>query len=167
MFDRSLWHGVRLEPGRGPDMEIIYQSGLPAPEFRSQEVPEQVVVPIPLTLAVERNHQQVPGLHLFEDSRGSLRIQDRVTQGSAHAVQDRRSGEEPRFRAGDPVKEFRTQVIAHIDVVAGEREADIAVPGAGLDGQRSDVQPGRPSFCPLQKIAKAGLIGLDSRSLQQ
>jgi hypothetical protein len=46
-------------------------------------------------------------------------------------------------------------------------KADIVVPGAGLDGERGDVQPGRPSFCPLQKIAKAGLIGLDSCSPQQ
>ena len=72
MLDRGLRHGVRLEPRSRPEMEIRDQIGLPPPEFRLQQLPEQVVVAVPLTAAVERDHQQVPALHPFEDAPGSL-----------------------------------------------------------------------------------------------
>jgi hypothetical protein len=38
------------------------QIGLSSPEFRLQQLPEQVMVAIPLTAAVERDHQQIPAL---------------------------------------------------------------------------------------------------------
>ena len=78
-------------------MEIGDQTGLLALEFGPQEIPEQVMVAVPLTVAVEREHQQVPGFHLLEDGSGSLLLQDRVAQRSAHPVEDRRAGEERRF----------------------------------------------------------------------
>ena len=125
------------------------------------------MVAVPLTAPVERDHQQVSGFHLFKDSRGSLFPQDRVAQWPAHPVQHRGAGEERRFGAGDPVQELRAQVITHIDVVTGKGEADVAVPAAGLDGQRGDIQPRWPAFGPLQEITKARLTGLDSCPLQQ
>ena len=69
-------------------MEIGDQLGLPPLEFRPQQFPEQVVVAVPLAAAVERDHQQVPALHLFEDAPGPLLAQDGVAQRAAHAVQD-------------------------------------------------------------------------------
>ena len=143
------------------------QVGLAAPEFGLQKLPEQVVVAVPLAAAVERDHQQVPGFHLLENSAGSLLTQDRVAQRSAHPVQDRRADEERRFRFRDPVEEFRAQVVAHIDVVACEREADIALPGSGLNGQRGDIEADWPAFSALQKITQARLVGVDPRALQQ
>ena len=77
-----------------PEVEIGDQTGLLTPEFGSQEVPEQAMVAVPLTAAVEREYQQVPGFHLLEDGSGSLLLQDRVAQRSAHPVEDRRAGEE-------------------------------------------------------------------------
>ena len=59
-------------------MEIGDQLGLSPLEFRLQQLPEQVVVAVPLAAAVERDHQQVPGLDLFEDAPGSLLAQDCV-----------------------------------------------------------------------------------------
>ena len=148
-------------------METLDQAGLLALELGAEQVPEQVVVAVPLAVAVERDYQQVPGFHLFEDGSGTVLLQDRVAQRSAHPVQDRRAAEERRLRGRDPGEKLRAQVVAHIDVVAGEGETGIALPGAGLDGQRGDVQPGWPPFSPLQEIPEAGLVGLDSCSLQQ
>ena len=62
MPDRSLRHRVRLVPHSRLEMEILHQIGLPSPEFRLQQLLEQVMVAIPFTAAVERDHQQVPVL---------------------------------------------------------------------------------------------------------
>src|SRR5690349_13367161 len=57
MLDRGLRHRVRLEPRGRPEMEIGDQLGLAPLEFRPQQLPEQVVVAVPLAAAVERDHQ--------------------------------------------------------------------------------------------------------------
>jgi hypothetical protein len=78
--DRLLRHGVRLEPGRRPEVEIGDQTWLLALKFGPQEIPEQVMVAVPLTAAVEREYQQVPGFHLLEDGSGLLAPRSRRTE---------------------------------------------------------------------------------------
>ena len=167
MVDRRFRHRVRLEPHSRPEVEILGCLGLSAPEFCPQEFPEQVVVSVPLPVAIKRDHKQVPGLHLFENGPGPLLTQDRIAEGPAHLVQDGCAGEERHLCARDPVEEFRAQVVAHVHVVAGEGEAGLAPLGTGIHRQRSDVQPGWPSLGSLQEITEARLVGLGSCAPQQ
>ena len=131
------------------------------------QVAQQMVVAVPLPATVERDHEQVPGFQPFEDSPGSPRTQDRVAERPGHPVQDRGTDEERNLRGRDPVEELRAQVVPHIDVIAGEGEADIALPGTGLHRQRGDIQPGRPSLGPPQEVTKIGLVDVGSCPLQQ
>ena len=80
-------------------MQVLDQAGFAALEFCPQQLPEQAVVAVPLAAAVKRDHEQVPGFQLLEDSPGSLPIQDRVAEWPGHPVQHRGAGEERHFRA--------------------------------------------------------------------
>ena len=101
-------------------MEIRDQIGLPPPQFGTEQLAEQVMIAVPLTAPVQRNHQQIPALHPFEKLSGSLPLQDGVAQRSAHPIEDRGAAHERHFRVGQVVKQFRAQVVAHETVIAGE-----------------------------------------------
>jgi hypothetical protein len=48
-------------------VKIPDQIGLSSPEFRLQQVSEQVVIPVPLAATIQRDHEQIPALHLLQD----------------------------------------------------------------------------------------------------
>ena len=89
----SGWPFV-LAPGRRPEVELGDVGRLASPQLRRQQVAEQLVIAEPLPPAVERHHQQVAALQPLEDVARSLSTGDRVAERTAHAVEDRRAGEE-------------------------------------------------------------------------
>ena len=66
-------------------MEILDQVGLPALEFGVQQLSEQVVIAVPLTAAVERDHQQIPAFHPLQDAAGFLRART-ASQSGPHIL---------------------------------------------------------------------------------
>jgi hypothetical protein len=67
-------------------MEILDETGLSPLEFRLQQVSEQVVIAVPFTAAVERDHQQIPAFQPFKDAAGFRLNQDRIAKRPAHPV---------------------------------------------------------------------------------
>ena len=87
-----------------------------------EQLAEQVVVAVPLAATVERDHQEVAALQLLEDVRPIRSADDRVAERTAHAVEDRRAGEEGNIGLRHPVQELGTKVIADEPIVTGDRE---------------------------------------------
>ena len=56
MLDRGLRYSVRLVPRGRPDVKILDQVGLAPPEFGLQQLSEQVVIAVPLTVTIQRDH---------------------------------------------------------------------------------------------------------------
>ncbi len=57
-----LGHPVRLAPRRGAEVKLRDHLRITSPQLRHEQLSEQLVVPVPLTASVERDHQQVAAL---------------------------------------------------------------------------------------------------------
>ena len=90
-----------------------------------QQLPEQATVSVPFAAAVERDNQEVALSKLLKRSAGSCSADDRITEPAAHAVEDRRAGEEGNLGVGHPVQELRTEGVADEPVVTGDREPGV------------------------------------------
>ena len=94
VFDGRLRTAVRLEPGRGPRMQGRDHPRLPAFEFGVQQLPEQLVVSVPIAASVEGDHQQVVPVEPVQHPARSLGIKSGIAERTAQAVEDRRAGQE-------------------------------------------------------------------------
>ena len=94
MVDGGLRHVVRLAPRGGAVVERADHVRLTPLQLGHQQIPEQVVVAIPLPAAVEWHDEQVSALESLQDRARSLRVERRVAERTAHAVEDRGAGQE-------------------------------------------------------------------------
>ena len=134
---------VGVVPVRGPQVQRLDQVRLDPTELTQQELAEEGVVAEPAAASIQRNQEQARGLQ-----SGELRLrtglpEDRVAQGGAHLVDDRRSAQEPLHTIGQLSQGLAVQVVGDVPVVTGDRE-DIAVAVPG--DRRGEVEAGGPSF---------------------
>src|SRR5687767_4777372 len=109
-----------------------------------QQLPEQMVIAVPLAAAVERDDQEIVFLQMLERPAGSGATDYRVAEPAAHAVEDGCAGEERCLCAGRPVEELGSEVVADEPVVTGDRESGVGACAAGPHRQRGEVEPGGP-----------------------
>ena len=82
--ERGLRIAVRLVPGRRTAVEHRHQVGLVLLELTLEQVPEEVVVPIPAAVVVELDEEQVRPIDLLELRAPSPCCSSTASQSGAH-----------------------------------------------------------------------------------
>jgi hypothetical protein len=167
VLDGDLGQPVGLAPGRRPPVELGDEVRLAPAQLARQQLPEQVVVAVPLAPVVERQHQEVAVLQLLQQPRRPRRGQRGVAQGPRHAVEDRGAGEERRLVLRHPVEDLGAQVVAHEPVVAPDAQAPIGLRAAGRQCERREVEAGGPALRALDQVVHLRRPELDPGAAQQ
>jgi len=94
-------------------------------------------------------------------------VQRGFAQRAGHAVERRGPGQELPLTGGDPRQQLRFDILAHELVIAAERGRRAWQRAALLQGQRRQVQPGRPSLGALVQAGQVVLADLHLRVAQQ
>ena len=64
-------------------------------------------------------------------------------------------------------EQFGAQIVRHQPVVAGERDAGVLPRAAGLQCERREVQPDRPSFGAVEQLVHLGVSELHAGGIEQ
>ena len=145
---RVVSGALGLEPRGGPAVERGHETGLGSLQLAAQQLPEQVVVSVPVTRGVEGYQEQVVALDPFESRRGHLALQQGVAQRAAQPAQyggPEQEGAQIRRLA---IEHLSAQVVHDVAVVAGERPDERGRVGAALQRQGGEVEPGGPALGP-------------------
>ena len=118
---RLIDKALALEPGRDSSVQTRDEIGLGALELGAQQLPEQVVIPIPVTRHVQGHHKQVVALDLLQDRRRARGLQHRVAQRTAESSQDRGAQQEAAQLRRLPVEDLGHQIVDDMAVIARER----------------------------------------------
>jgi hypothetical protein len=94
IVDRGLGQAMALAPVGRPESQLAHQLGLGALQLLTQQLLEQVMVAVPLPLAVQGDDEQVGALKRCKDRCRPAGIKDRVAQRPRQAIQHRGSGQE-------------------------------------------------------------------------
>ena len=86
---RLIDEALGLEPRCGSSVQTRDEIGLEAMQLGAQQLPEQMVIPIPATRHVQWHHEQVVALDLLQDRRRARGLQHRVAQRTAESSQHR------------------------------------------------------------------------------
>ena len=146
MLDCCLRQVVRLVPRRGPKMKLADRLWFPPHQLRMEELPEEVVVPVPLAVAINRDDEQVSLFEPLEDSARACRPIVRVTQRTAHPVENRGPRQKQHVGPRYPVQEFRAQVLRDEAVGPAEAGRRRKVRAAGVHRQRRQIEASGPAL---------------------
>ena len=137
-------------PCARPSVQHPRTLGVGDRELVSQQLPEQVVVAVPLPLGVEGDEEEVRPLEL---AAASATAPGRSVTASHKGAQRRSSTDvwsrKSRISSDRPGQHLRAQVVDDVAVVARERLDELVRAGPVPDGQRRQVEAGRPSLGQL------------------
>ena len=91
-----------------------------AEQLVSQQLPEQVVVAVPLASVVERDQERVRPLDVSQHRRRARSVDHLVAQRGAEPVQDRRCQHEGAGLCGLAGKNLSGQIVDDVAVISGE-----------------------------------------------
>jgi hypothetical protein len=137
-------------------VELRDRLGLAPCQLRAEHVSEEVVVPVPRALAIERDQQEVLALDRLQCASGAGPFHDRVADRSVEAIEDRGPGQEALPLPGQAPEDLRTHVIDHEAVVPVEPDRRQRRAPLLLQGERGQVQADRP---PLGRVGELGGLG--------
>ena len=95
-----------------------------------QELPEQSVIAIPLTLTVQRNHEQTRCLQPAQLLRRIRSSEDRIAQRTTEVIEHCRAPQEPLHVVGLVRQRLAVQIVGHEAVVTGHRQRRRAALGS-------------------------------------
>src|SRR6266700_7376241 len=120
-----------LVPPTGTTMELRYEFGLLLSQATTQHLGKQLVVAIPSSLVIERDHEEIGVLKPLQHYLPVRQFCHRIGEGSIHAIEDA-GVQEKGLHCGRLLGEdFLTQVVQHEAVAAakgGEELRDIGSP---------------------------------------
>ena len=163
----QLTKAVGLEPGGRPKVEPGHDLRFTSPQLGAQQIPEQVVIAVPLVPPVQRDQQQVGPLEGHQHRARPCGAEHRVAQRPAHPLQHRGPGQERHLVLGQPGQQLRPQVIGHKPVVPREPKTRGRFRASGLDGQGREVQADRPALGPLDQLAVVSIAETNPHGLKQ
>ncbi len=156
IVDRGLGELVGGTPRGCATIQLDGQTRLGAIELRPQQVLEQVVIPVPPPVMVERDDEHVRALERLEHPRRVAPLQHRVAEGSRHALEDGGSGEEPELLPAESREMLRPQVVGDETIVTREsgelREPD----WLRLNSETRQVEAGCPALGAV--VEQPGLL---------
>ena len=96
VVERRFQIVVLLEPVGGTSRQLRRQLGVVDGQLPVQEIAEEVVIPIPLAVGVERHEEEVGAPERLELGRRVLPVEHRVAERPAHPLEQRRAAQERR-----------------------------------------------------------------------
>ena len=118
-------------------MQLADHLGLHPAQLAEQELPEQRVIAVPASTAVERDQEQVRRLQAAEQRLRAGFADDGVAQRGTELIEHRGGPQELLRALRQPSQRLAVQVVRHIPVLAGDRRRIIA---AVPRDQRGEVQ---------------------------
>ena len=146
--DGLIGHRMFLAPGGRVAVQDRHAAGLFSLEPGVEQVGEQVVVAPPAAHLIQRDQEQARPLRLLEQRLAALAAGDGVTQRAGQPRQHRGLQQERAQLRVLPLEHLPGQIVQDIPVAAGKRgheRGGILVPA---QGQRGQLQPGRPALGP-------------------
>ena len=143
VVQRLVYLVPRREPLRRFAMQLGQEAGLPSLELRLQELPEEVVVAVPLAMVVERDEEEVLPLDRLEQDCAVLAVRQHGAELRAQARHDRRAREEPDGVGGLIGQHLGGQVVRDLATLTrgqGPR------PVTRLPRERGEVHARRPAL---------------------
>ena len=148
-------------------MQRTDELGLTTLQLGPQQVAEQVMVPIPLAVPVECDEQKVRVRERFQDCIRARAVEHRIAEPPAHSIEHGCSRQERDLGVREAREQLGTQILRHQPVVAGERNAGVLSRAAGLQRERREVQPDRPSFGAVEQLVHLGVGELHAGGIEQ
>ena len=143
VLDRQLGRAVRLVPVGRAQVELGDDLGFAALQLAEQELAEQRMVAVPLSPAVERSHEQAPGLQLAEHRLRAGALEDGIAQGTRQLIEHGRPSQEPLEIVGQAGERLPVEVVGHVAILTTHvPRLEPAVPR----DQRGEVEPRRPTL---------------------
>ena len=140
---------VVLVPQARPGVELIHDRvGLGLSKALAQQVAEEVVVAIPVTLAVERNDEQVRALEMLQRllaRRGGVQGHG-IAQGSAQPIEDRRAEQELADSRRLTPKDLLDEIVEHEAVAPRERPDECGGILVSPQGDGRELKAGDPAL---------------------
>src|SRR5215212_324278 len=159
--DRPLEVASTLQPHARPFAQGGHQVGLAARELVEQQLGEEMVVAVPLSLLVQRNHEQVGAGELAQESARTLPTRDRIAQRASHRPQDRGLEQKLPYILGESSQNLLSQEGDDVAVAAAKRLDECMLVLLVLQGEGSEVDPRRPPFGTLEQHRE--VIGADAK----
>jgi hypothetical protein len=138
-------------------VQLGHPLGVLVKEVRGQDVGEQVVVPVPLPLVVERDEEEVGALERHQGRLSARPPGDGVTERAGESLEDRRLEEELANVRGLACQDLLAEIDHDVAVVPREPGDEPTHVAAPLHRQRSQLQGGDPPLGPpVQRRDVAG-----------
>ena len=87
VVDRQLRHAVGLVPLRGADVQRLDEIRLATLQLGPQQIAEQVMVPVPLAAAIERDEQKVRVCERFQNCVRARAIEHRIAEPPVYSIE--------------------------------------------------------------------------------
>ena len=94
-----LGQAIRLVPRGRAEVKLVDHLRFSPHQLPAEELPEEMVVPVPLAVAVHRDDQEVPLLQALENPARPGAPDRRIAQGPAHPVEDGGAREKQHIRS--------------------------------------------------------------------
>src|SRR5215218_340055 len=159
--DRPLKVACTLQPPARPFAQGGHQVGLAAPELVEQQLGEEMVVAVPLSLLVQRNHEQVGAGELAQESARTLPTRDRIAQRASHRPQYRGLEQKLPNLLSESSQNFLSQETDDVAVAAAKRLDEGTLVLLVLQGEGGEVDPRGPPFGTLEQHRE--VIGADAK----
>jgi hypothetical protein len=157
MADRFLRESLGAKPFAGAPVQQRNERRLTGREPGTKCLREQVVVPEPSPALVQRHEKQVLPLEHVDDLRRVPPCRHRVAERRREPVEDRRIGKEPHDVVGLAADDLLKEIAGDIPVAAGELADGLAWVALASEGQRSQVQSGRPALRHVDQFRQVTL----------
>ena len=118
-------------------------------EAGAQEGGEQMVVAVRTGPIIERDHEEVGREQAVEHQRGVVQARHGGTELRVEGLEHGGGEEELDHVPGEAGQHLAEEEVAHRAIGAGERGDEVVAPGSALEGDRGQLDTGRPSLGEL------------------
>src|SRR5579859_6551707 len=149
--DRLVRRSGQPMPGARALVQCRPDARLGPGQLTAKHLREQMVIAVPLTGVVQRHEEEVLALEEVDDICRVSGPGDCVAKGRAEPVQDGRPREELPDVTRQSAQHLLGEKVDDEPVLASELPDEGPWRGMTAQGQRREIQPGRPSFSALEK----------------
>ena len=146
MPDRVGDLAVVAQPLEGPPVQEAFLVGTCALQLGRDQLTEQVVVPIPAVVAIERDDERVGTLQMGKDFGSPRPPGHDITQISSETAQNRRLNHEVPFLSRERLQHLADEVFGDIAIRPTETRNERTGIVSLSDGQPGKPEPGRPTL---------------------
>ena len=152
MADSVVVIPSRLVPCGRPRVQRGDLVGMERPQPGAEDLGEERVIPVPASLVVERDDQQVRALQLLEPRLAVGHAGDDLAQRAAQAVEDRGAQEELLGLARQAGENLLDDVVEDVAVARPEPPHQVGVVGPAAQRDRGQPQRRSPTLGPIGEI---------------